>query len=120
MTIDTTISLGNLITLGVLLFGAISAVLTLRFTVRSNNAAIKGLSDALTALSGAHDTTAKRVEEVRSTTAHELADMRVDLAKNYVNAGQLDGLEKRFAEGMSRLEVRFDRVDNRLNKIHGE
>lgn len=118
MVIDASISLGNLITLLVIFVGAVSGYVTMRMTVKANNAAINGLAETISHLSDAHDATSRRVEEVRSKSAHELAELRLDVAKNYGTISQIQAVEKRILEGVSRLEGRFDRFGEQLSKMH--
>lgn len=117
MVVADTISIGNLITLGVMIIGAITAFVTMKMTVKANNAAIDGLSKTLTTLSTAHDATSKRVEEVRSKSAHELAEMRLDIAKNYATSAHLQGVESRIHESVKALESRFDEFGRDLRKM---
>lgn len=114
MEIETTFTIGNIISIGTIGIAVVTAFIAMRSNVKTNNATIGSLSDELTKLSIDQSKAVKRIEEVRSKGAHELSELRIDVAKNYATVHSIEAVEKRITENVNR---RFDTLDKHLQKL---
>lgn len=57
--------------------------------------------------------TEKRVEEVRAKAAHELAEYKLTVAREYATSGAIKEVEERVVEAINRLGDRFDKYFDR-------
>jgi hypothetical protein len=108
MTIDTTVTLGNLLTIGALIVGAISAWFFLRGDVTAAKSGMADLRGRYADLFASYEVLSRRVEEVRAKSAHELAEYKLTVAHDYATNGAIKEVEERVVEAINRLGDRFD------------
>lgn len=113
MTIDTTVTLGNLLTILALIVGALGAWFLLRGDVSATKAATADLKGQLEALSRSHTDLQARVETVRAKGAHELSEYKLLVAREYATSEAINQVEERVVEAINRLGDRFDKYFDR-------
>ncbi len=119
MTIDPTITLGNLITVAVLVAGVISAWFVLRGEVATTKVTITDLKESHDALAKSYAALLKRVEEIRAKGAHELADYKLEVAREYATTQAIKEVEERLIGAINRLVERFDKYFDRDQVVSG-
>lgn len=124
MIVDFTITIGNIITLAVMIVGAVSAWFLLRGDVAANktglvdmrvkyDTALADIRAKHEALVEAHSVLSKRVEEIRARGAHELAEYKLLVAREYATSAAIKEVEERVVEAINRLGDRFDNYFDR-------
>lgn len=102
MNLDPTISLGNILSLVGMIVAAIYSWVVVRGQAASARQDVDDLQKS-------HDALARRVEEIRAKGAHELAEWKLYVAREYVTAATIKEVEERMIEAINRLGDRFDR-----------
>lgn len=111
--VDLTISLGNIITIGVLAFGAVGGWFLLRGDVAATKASLTDMRAKHDALAEAHAALGRRAEEIRARGAHELAEYKLLVAREYATGDAIKEVEERVVEAINRLGDRFDKYFDR-------
>lgn len=65
--------------------------------------------DAAKALKDAQDKLAAEISRVRSAGAHELAEFKLQVAKEYASVAYLKDVETRLIDALQRIEDKLDR-----------
>ncbi|GLS29975.1 hypothetical protein SAMN04488498_104320 [Mesorhizobium albiziae] len=113
MTIDPTVTLGNLLTIGALIVGALSAWFLLRGDVVSMKAAQADQKEKHDALAASYAALQKRAEEIRARGAHELAEYKLIVAREYATNEAIKEVETTLVKAIDRLGDRFDNYFDR-------
>jgi hypothetical protein len=113
VTIDTTITLGNLLTIAGMIVTALCAWFLLRGDVVANKADLVELKARLDASGKTVEALKDRVEQVRARGAKELADYQLLVANEYATHAAIKEVEQRVVEAINRLGDRFDNYFDR-------
>lgn len=113
MTFDFTINIGTIVTL-VLGFGAgVAAWVTALYRIGGHDTKHSETAIALATAGEAHKALAERVEGIRSKSAQELADFKLEVAKNYATNSAIREVEERIVVAIDRLGDRLDKIIDR-------
>jgi hypothetical protein len=110
MTFDFTINIGTIVTL-VIGFGAgVAAWVTALYRIGGHDTKMTELTGALGIAQASHGNLAERVETIRAKSAQELADFKLEVAKNYATNAAIMQVEERIVVAIDRLGDRFDKI----------
>lgn len=113
MTIDPTITIGNIVMIVTMIVGAVGAWFLLRGDLTAAKEDVVDLKARLDALTSAHAATLQRVEQVRAKSANELAQFQLKVASEYATHAAIKEVEGRVVEAINRLGDRFDKYFDR-------
>lgn len=120
MTIDWTIGFGNLLTVMLLVAGGVAAWVTMRWKVgRIETDIAEQKSGASTQMAAVHATLklqGERIEDVRAKTAHELAEFKLEVAKDYAGHIALREMEARLVKAIDAIADRLDRGERKTTR----
>lgn len=115
MNIDWTISVSNLLTIALLIAGGIAAWVTLRLKVTRVETDLAEHKTAIATQMSAVLATLKlqgeRIEDVRAKGAHELAEFKLEVAKDYAGHVALREMEARLVKAIDAIAERLDRTE---------
>ncbi|TGS86737.1 hypothetical protein EN817_17700 [Mesorhizobium sp. M3A.F.Ca.ET.174.01.1.1] len=123
MTIDWTISISHVLTIAFALAGGIAAWVTLRWRVAAIETAVGRIEKALeaernasalstAAMNGSLKIIQDRIEDVRAKGAHELAEFKLEVAKNYAGHVALRDMEARLVKAIDELGERLEKLSD--------
>jgi hypothetical protein len=118
MTFDFTINIATIITIAVIAGGGVAAWVTIRLQVRANAAAIadmvkeageseKQASTMMGAITATMKLNADRMEKIRAKTAHELAEFKLQVAKEYATNATLREVKEEVVKAINQLSDRI-------------
>lgn len=121
MQIDWTINLSHLLTFAFAIAGGVAAWITLRWRVASIETAVGRIEKAIesernafalstAAMQGSLKIIQDRIEDVRSKSAHELAEFKLDVAKHYAGYAALRDMEARLVKAIDELGERLEKL----------
>ncbi|TIL36234.1 hypothetical protein [Mesorhizobium sp.] len=121
MTVDWTINLTGFITIAMLLAGGVVAWVTLRWRVTALENSLPDAKKAIeidrnaAALNGAAVNASlkimqERIEDIRAKSAHELAEFKLEVAKNYAGYAALRDMEARLVKAIDELGERLEKL----------
>ncbi|MBZ9856767.1 hypothetical protein LB566_23525 [Mesorhizobium sp. CA13] len=121
MQIDWTINLSHLLTIAFAIAGGIAAWITLRWRVaalevantrheKALEAQHNATNMAIAAMQGSLKIIQDRIEDVRSKSAHELAEFKLDVAKHYAGYAALRDMEARLVKAIDELGERLEKL----------
>lgn len=123
MSIDWTINMSTVVVLLGSAIGAVVAWVTLRNQVAAHDAKFaeqdkkfEGLGISYSAMQATHGMMGERVEEIRAKGAHELAEFKLEVAKNYATNTAIREVEERIVVAIDRLGDRLDKLIDGQNK----
>ncbi|MER8380720.1 hypothetical protein [Mesorhizobium sp. M1399] len=121
MTVDWTINITGIITIAMMMAAGVVAWVTLRWRVTAletanarnekaieaghNNAALAGA-----AMQGSLKIIQDRIEDIRGKSAHELAEFKLEVAKNYAGYAALRDMEARLVKAIDELGERLEKL----------
>ncbi len=110
MNFDFTVSIPAIITLAGISAAGIAAWTTVRWRITALESSTVLLSASLKAAN-------ERVEQVRAAGAHELADFKLAVAKDYATNNAILQMEERIASAIDRLGDRLDKfIDTQASR----
>lgn len=109
---DFTVNIAALIAFGTLAGTGIGAWVTTRWRLSAAEGAIVDLKTKNAAIAATLDIAEKRTEEVRAKGAKELADFKLEVAKDYATNSAIAQIEERLITAIDRLG---DRLDNHFS-----
>lgn len=119
MTFDFTINIGTIVTL-VLGFGAgVAAWVTALYRIGGHDTKHSETAVALATAQESHKALAERVETIRSKGAQELADFKLEVAKNYATNSAIREVEERIVVAIDRLGDRLDKIIDQRSGSQG-
>lgn len=121
MIFDFTINIGSIVTL-VIGFGAgVAAWVTALYRINGHDTKLTEMTSALGIAQASHSTLVERVETIRSKSAQELSDFKLEVAKNYATNAAITQVEERIVVAIDRLGERFDKIiiDHRPSPARG-
>lgn len=121
LTIDWTINLTGIITIAMLLAGGIVAWVTLRSRVATLENAVPELKKQIetehnsaanmaAAVNASLKIMQDRIEDIRAKGAHELAEFKLEVAKNYAGYAALRDMEARLVKAIDELGERLEKL----------
>lgn len=121
MVIDWTINISHVMYLAGLLAGGIVAWATLRSRVaalenglpeqkRTIDAAHNAATMSSVAVNGSLKILQERIEDIRAKSAHELAEFKLEVAKNYAGYAALRDMEARLVKAIDELGERLEKL----------
>ena len=113
MNFDLTLDFGNILALIIFLIGGVTVWYNTQAKVKENTKSIEShereLESHRVTLAKALD----RAEEIRARTAHELAEYKLHVAKEYATIPLLAKVEERVVQAIDRLGDRLDKFFDR-------
>ncbi|MEO3997165.1 hypothetical protein [Mesorhizobium sp. CAU 1732] len=109
---DMTVNIAALIAFGGIAAGGIAAWVTVRMRLAATELAVVDLKTKKAALEATIEVYAKRIEEVRAKSAHELSEFKLAVAKEYATNNAIGQIEERLIGAIDRLG---DRLDNHFS-----
>lgn len=110
MTFDFTINIGTIVTL-VIGFGAgVAAWVTALYRIGGHDTKLSEFAVALATALEAHKSLVERVETIRSKSAQELSDFKLEVAKNYATNKAIEAVEERIVVAIDKLGDRLDKI----------
>lgn len=121
LIIDWTINISHVMYLAALLAGGIIAWITLRLRVtalengipeqkRQIDAAHNAATMSSVAVNGSLKILQERIEDIRAKSAHELAEFKLEVAKNYAGYAALRDMEARLVKAIDELGERLEKL----------
>lgn len=121
MTVDWTINITHVLTVAFAIAGGIVAWVTLRWRVAAletattrNEKAIEAGNNttalANAAMQGSLKIIQDRIEDIRGKSAHELAEFKLEVAKNYAGYAALRDMEARLVKAIDELGERLEKL----------
>ncbi|CAI2936174.1 hypothetical protein [Aminobacter niigataensis] len=119
MTFDFTINIGTMVTLIVGFGAGIAAWVTALNRISGHDAKLSEDAVALAKAHEAHKLLSERVESIRAKSAQELADFKLEVAKNYATNSAIREVEERIVVAIDRLGDRLDKIIDRQDHPPG-
>lgn len=113
MTFDFTINIGTMVTLIVGFGAGIAAWVTALHRIAGHDSKLSENAVSLATAHEAHKHLAERVETIRAKSAQELADFKLEVAKNYATNAAIKEVEERIVVAIDRLGDRLDKIIDR-------
>lgn len=110
MTVDWTVNIANIIAVAIIVGGGIAAWVTLRNRVDGHAQKLTDTGIAISAQQATHKMLSGRVEDIRAKSAHELAEFKIEVAKEYATNQTVHKVKDDVVEAISRLGDRLDRI----------
>lgn len=110
MIFDFTINIGTMVTLVVGFGAGIAAWVTALNRISGHDTKLSENAVAIGKAHEAHKLLADRVEAVRAKGAQELADFKLEVAKNYATNSAIREVEERIVVAIDRLGDRLDKI----------
>lgn len=102
MTFDSTISLSTIVTLVLFAIAGLGVWYNTRNQVQKNSETIKDLQERI-----------KSLEDAKGRTAQELAEYKLQVAKEYATTHSIREVEERVVQAIERLGDRLDKFLDR-------
>lgn len=114
MTFDPTINIASLIMLVGFVCGAFSLWYNLRSQVQENAKNIKDIFETVALTNAKVSLAFERLDEARAKTAHELAEYKLQVAKEYATNSVIREVEERLVQAIERIGDRFDKYFDKV------
>lgn len=113
MTFDPTISVSSLLAILTLAITGVTVWYNMRAQVQKNTSDLKDVRDILAVANAKVALALEKADEIRSRTAHELAEYKLQVAKEYATVNSIREVEERVVQAIERLGDRLDKfLDN--------
>ena len=113
MTFDPTISVSSLLAILTLAITGVTVWYNTRAQVQKNTSDMKDVRDILAVANAKVALALEKADEIRSRTAHELAEYKLQVAKEYATVNSIREVEERVVQAIERLGDRLDKfLDN--------
>lgn len=116
MNFDPTISIPVVIMILGLAGTGVGVWYNTRGQVQKNTERIKELGDLLAIANAKTALAIERAEEIRARTAHELAEYKLQVAKEYATNQAIGVIEERIVQAIERLGDRMDKFFDSTRK----
>jgi hypothetical protein len=110
MTFDFTVNVAAMIAIAATVGGGIAAWVTMRIKVNRHEAAMAEMEKANSALKAELKNTAERAEKIRSLGAHELAEFKLQVAREYATIATVREVKDEVVAAINRLSDRLDEL----------